>query len=157
MDIQIASRLLFDWFDNHDSYNNSTDYKKLNWSKIEEDKNSSEREQQAAILAALSILEEDKFVYCVELDRDLKPAGIEYVWVLLRSQKNSEVSISFSKETASKIAHLVNSILPMIDINITETSNPKSLGEADLLVILQGFNVLSEKLSSYIDKKEKKN
>ena len=153
MDIQNASRLLFDWFETHDGYNHSLNYKLLDWNSIEKENAGPESEQEAAILAALSILSEDKFLYKIESKNSSKKDA-EPTWVVLRSQKENPTTIELSKETAVKISKIVNSILPMMDINITEQSNPKALGEADLLVICQGYNILSEQLSRMIAEKE---
>ena len=152
MDVNIASSILFDWFDSHDSYIHASDYKRLNWAMLFEEPNPNEKEHEASILAAIDLLTEDKFVY--------KLAGTKKdessIWVVIRSQKNATVDIEVSKSTAEKVANVVNSILPMLDINITEKSHPKSLGEADVLVLLQGFNLLSERLNKFIESSEKK-
>ena len=152
MSISDATQLLFIYFEENDSYTHSSDYKKLKWNLLNEDKNSTETEQEASILAALSILEEDKFLKKVSFDDKSKKTP---TYVLMQSQKNNGIEIEVSKQTAEKLSNLVNSILPMLDINITEKSHPKHLGEADMIVILQGFSILSEQLEN-INKKQPK-
>lgn len=148
MCISQGIELLLLWFEDHDSFILEADYKKLKWDLLKE-KNSVETEQKACVLFGLKELENEKCVKFCEEDG-------KKIWVMVNSQSTAPRNIQVSPQTCENIETVVNAFLPSLDVNISQKSDAKNLGEADIIILLSVIQNLAQQLDDNNNQKRTK-
>lgn len=141
MCINDGIELLLIWFEKNDSFNGREDYMSLDWALLDEKKNI-EHERKACIFGALRELEKENYAkHC----GDSKPT-LNDTWVTMTSQKTAPRQCQISPQTCENVSSVVNGFLPMLDINVPQKSDPKNIGEADVIILLSVINSFAKRL-----------
>jgi hypothetical protein len=141
MCISQGVELLLIWLEKHDSFRLNQDYNSLEWVLLEED-NFNKEERKACIVLALDELVSENVIKGAQSDDD----NDEGTWVLMNSQKNASRQVQLSRQTCDNVALAVNSFLPMLDLNVPQKSDPKNLGEADVVILLSVIHSFAKRL-----------
>jgi hypothetical protein len=133
MDLSDGASLIFDWFQNHDTYSSKNSYKQLNWKILGEEK-LDEDECQAAIELALQELLEQGIAK--KIDRGTGK-NKDSLYIITESMKNAPITLQISNQTAEQIATVSNSVLPFFTLEKVEPITAKDINEENLLMLIE--------------------
>ena len=117
----------------------------------------SKDEIEACVISALNVIEEEGYLKKYEKESGAGKNKIKkYIYCLFHPLDEKTYSVELSKQTCENIAKIVNSVLPMLDVDPEQKSNPRYIGEADIILLLQVVQAFAGRLEE-IDKGNNKN
>jgi len=151
MDISTMLEKIVTFYETSDSFTYPADFNKIS----HDSKNYNEDE--AALFAAFDSLEKEDIVKCRIKENN---AGYKtYTWVITESRINEPCVVILSRDICKNISQVINSFLPMLDLNLEQQSDEKNISEAEIILLLQCINVFANQLQSLqnqLNKKDKK-
>jgi len=144
MDVQTSFSLLFNWFKENDNFSLQKNFRQLNWKSLgEENQSLNDETAKMCLEIALQDMITEGFVKLHESGTGkLK----NKTYVIVESMRNAPQTINISPQTAKNIKAVVNSLLPIIDLNINFDPNEKEIYEQDLHLLLEAISFLSKQL-----------
>ncbi len=110
-------------------------------------------EAKAAVASALNQMVDDKYLSKF----DDEEGGRKFsTYVLFISEKDRNVEVSISKETAKNIANICNQFLPLINTDIEGNITPEDIGEREFLILLSITQVFAQRLA-HLEEEQNKN
>ena len=147
MDINTGVGILLNWFKLHDTFNFKLHYKKLDW-ELYDDGESSEDEQQAAILGGIQVMLKEEMVEKVEREIGAgKNKEIDITYVIFNSSKDSPVSIEVSRDCAENLAKVCNDFIPLLDSSCTDKFDTETLSGGSVELLLQLVSFIASQLN----------
>jgi hypothetical protein len=151
MDVKQGIGLLMDYYSENDIYNPISDFKKLNLNNLRnnpDDELPPTWEIELGVQAALNDMIKEEFVRAVEV-KNSKSKEINYV--IFSTMRENGCHLELSKQTCKNVANVVNSMLPFMSLELSEQkSDPKRIGEADVIILLECIKALSSQLQENI-------